>query len=313
MSIFQQKSLIGALIKGMCILAVSWFVFICVIVRAENKADAFPEMPRPDHVVIVIMENKSFSDIIGNSEAPYINSLARSGALLSRSYGISHPSEPNYLALFSGSTQGIYSDSCPHTFTSPNLGSELLGMGLSFGTFSESIPSTGFTGCVHGQYYRKHNPAVNWQGVNIPPETNLSFSSFPSDYNLLPTVSLVIPNIINDMHDGSIAAGDKWLKDNLDGYIAWARTHNSLLILTWDEGKTWFGFIGGNHIPTILVGEDVQNGVYNRRVDHYDMLRTILEMYGLNPIGKSGDARPLVDIWKKSESNQPADSARKNF
>ena len=244
------------------------------------------------------MENKSFSDILGNPQAPYINALAKKGALLSKSYAVTHPSQPNYLALFSGSTQGVDDDACPHTLTGPNLGTELISAGLSFGTYSESMPSVGYTGCVHGRYHRKHNPAVNWQGINISPSTNMPFTSFPSDYGQLPTVSLVIPNIVNDMHDGSIATGDTWLKDHLDAYVRWARTHHSLLILTWDEGRRSFWIFGNNHIPTILVGEMVHPGVYDRRVDHYDMLRTLLDMYALAPMGKSAKAKPITGIWQ---------------
>ena len=210
-----------------------------------------------------------------------------------------HPSEPNYLALFSGSTQGIDDDSCLHTFTNPNLGSELLAAGLSFGIYCEAMPSIGFTGCVHGRYYRKHNPAVNWQSVNISSATNMPFSSFPSDYSRLPTVSLVIPDIVNDMHDGSIATGDAWLKSNMDGYIKWARINNSMLILTWDEGSSLFGLFRDNHIPTILIGDKVRTGVYSQRVDHYDVLGTILDFYGLPRIGKSVDAKPLSNIRKR--------------
>lgn len=100
------------------------------------------------------------------------------------------------------------------------------------------------------------------------------------------------------MGDGSIATGDTWLKDHLDAYVRWARTHHSLLILTWDEGRRSFWIFGNNHIPTILVGEMVHPGVYDRRVDHYDMLRTLLDMYALAPMGKSAKAKPITGIWQ---------------
>jgi phospholipase C len=284
-------------------IGITLLVLTCTAVRSHGEWRAGADRPKPDHVVVVIMENKSFSDIIDNPVAPYINSLAGSGALLSESYGVTHPSEPNYLALFSGSTQGIDDDSCPHTFTNSNLGSELLVAGLSFGIYCEAMPSIGFTGCVHGRYYRKHNPAVNWQGVNIPPATNMPFSSFLSDYSRLPTVSLVIPDIVNDMHDGSISTGDAWLKSNMDGYIKWARTNNSMLILTWDEGSSLFGLFRDNHISTIFIGDKVRTGVYSQRVEHYDVLGTILDFYGLPRIGKTVDAKPLSNIWKRPEPN----------
>lgn len=76
-------------------------------------------LPRPDHIVIVVEENKSFAQIIGNPDAPYINALAMRGALFTQSYGITHPSQPNYLALFSGSTHGISSNTCPLELSGP--------------------------------------------------------------------------------------------------------------------------------------------------------------------------------------------------
>jgi len=293
----DRKIWIGSLVSGLFLMAA--VATASSGSTGDAKGSDGPALPRPDHVVIVVMENKSYAEIIGSSEAPYINTLSQTGALLTQSYGVTHPSEPNYLALFSGSTQDVKNDSCPHAFTGPNLGSELLAAGFGFETFSEGLPSVGFTGCVHGRYYRKHNPAVNWQGANIPPEANRPLADFPSNYSRLPTVSLVIPDIVNDMHDGSIATGDKWLKDHLGGYIAWSHTHNSILILTWDEGKPpLFGLLGGNHIPTIIAGEPVRAGTCNRRVDHYDVLRTLLDLYGLPPIGQTAQAEPLSTIWR---------------
>ncbi len=93
-------------------------------------------IPHPSHVVLVIEENHSYSDIIGSSSAPYINSLAQQGALFTSSFAITHPSEPNYLALFSGSTQGLSDDSCPHTFSGPDLGGELIAASDTFSGYS---------------------------------------------------------------------------------------------------------------------------------------------------------------------------------
>jgi hypothetical protein len=142
------------------------------------SAEAAAAIPRPDHVVIVIMENHSYSQIIGSPSAPYINSLAQQGALFTDSHGVTHPSEPNYLALFSGSTQGLMDDSCPHTCTTANLGSALIGAGLTFGGYSADLPSIGSTVCTSGAYARKHNPWVNFS--NVPSSANMPFTSFPS-------------------------------------------------------------------------------------------------------------------------------------
>src|SRR5712691_1486832 len=210
-----------------------WFIFAatCVIAifqivepiansnAAEQQISAPSKIPRPDHVVIVIEENKSYKQIIGNMAAQYINRLANEGALFTNSFAVAHPSQPNYLALFSGSTHGVPDDRCPIFLTGDNLASELRKKGFSFAIYSESMPSIGYEGCFTPNYYyaRKHNPAVNWQGKNILPEVNMPFDIFPSDYTKLPTVLIVVPNQINDMHDGAtlldmIVRGDTWLK-----------------------------------------------------------------------------------------------------
>src|ERR1051325_6381361 len=126
-----------------------WAFSLCLIsLTPFGLAQAQGGVPRPDHVVIAIEENKSFSDIIGSSSAPYINSLAQRGALFTASFAIGHPSQPNYLALFSGSTQGIGDDSCPHTFATANLASKLFDAGLTFSGYSESMPSAGYQECT---------------------------------------------------------------------------------------------------------------------------------------------------------------------
>src|SRR5438105_1460968 len=119
-------------------------------------------LPQPAHVVLVIEENHSFSSIIGSPALPYINGLAQQGALMTNSFAIEHPSQPNYLDLFSGSNQGIGDDSFPHRFQTPNLASELLAAGLRFGGYSQSLPAVGFSGAGFNAYAGKHNPWVNF-------------------------------------------------------------------------------------------------------------------------------------------------------
>jgi hypothetical protein len=253
-------------------------------------------VPRPDHVVVVIEENHSYSSIIGSSSAPYINSLAGQGALFTQSFGVTHPSQPNYVALFSGSTQGLTSDSCPHTYSGANLGQELIGAGLSFAGYSESMPSAGYTGCTSGAYARKHNPWVNF--TNVPAADNLTFSSFPSTFSNLPAISIVVPNQQNDMHDGTIATGDTWLRTNIDGYAQWAKTHNSLLVVTWDEDDS----SAGNQIATIFVGQQVKPGSYPEHINHYNLLRTLEDAYGLPRAGASATATPITDVWNTAST-----------
>jgi len=254
-------------------------------------------LPRPDHVVVVIMENRSYSQIMDKLKRDsYIHALMKSGMLFTQSYGITHPSQPNYLALFSGSTQGIGNNACPNSFVSDNLATRLLDAGLSFASFSESLPAVGDLSCMSGAYQRKHNPAANWQGTRLSAALNLRFSDFPGDFATLPTVSFVIPDQDHDMHDGSFYAADDWLRTHIAPYVDWAMKHNSLLILTWDEDN----FGEGNRIATLLVGPMVQQGKSDQRIDHYNVLRTVLDFYSLPALGASHDAEAIRSVWKKN-------------
>ncbi|MEW1866051.1 MULTISPECIES: alkaline phosphatase family protein [unclassified Streptomyces] len=250
-------------------------------------------VPAPSHVVIVMEENHSYADIIGNtSSAPYMNQLASQGAVLTGSFGVTHPSEPNYMALFAGSTYGLSADTCPvNEGTAANLGSELLAAGKTFKGYSEGLPSTGSTTCSSGAYARKHSPWINFS--NVPTSDSLPFSSFPSDYSSLPTVSFVIPNLDDDMHDGTITQADTWLKNKMSAYATWAKANNSLLIVTWDEDD----YTENNQIPTLFVGANVAAGHYSENVNHYNVLATLEQFYGLGKVGSSASAAPVTDIW----------------
>ena len=250
-------------------------------------------LPRPDHVVIVIEENKHYSRIIGNDDAPYINALARRGTLFTRSHGVTHPSQPNYLALFAGKTYDITSDVCPLDLSGDNLASALLERKLSFAIYSESLPAAGAEDCIYGAYRRKHNPAADWQELAA---SNLPFTDFPQDFNKLPTVAWVVPDQRNDMHDGSIAQGDAWLEKHIDAYANWAQAHNSLLIVTWDEDNG----TAANRIATIFTGEMVRHGRSAQRINHYNVLRTIEEMYRLPYLNQTARARPITGVWLPS-------------
>lgn len=245
-----------------------------------------------DHIVIVVEENHSYKQIIGSSNAPYMSALIHQGALFTNAYAITHPSEPNYLALFSGSTQGIKDDSCNKRFKTNNLGSELLNAKLTFTGYSEDLPKVGFTGCWAGGYGRKHNPWV--QFTSIPAKSNQPFSAFPKDYAKLPTVSFVIPNHRDDMHDGTVKEADDWLKQNIGPYASWAMKHRSLLIVIWDEDDN----SKKNQIPVIMAGSMVRQGKYAQKINHYNVLRTIEDLYGLPRLGASSTAEPITDVWK---------------
>lgn len=260
---------------------------------------AFTQNP-PAHTVILVLENRPYNNIVGNSQAPYINSLISNThtALFTESFGLTHPSQPNYIMLYSGDPQGVTDNKVPTNlpFTTLNLGGQLITKGLSFTGYSEDLPSVGSNIEASGAYARKHNPWVNWQGTaanGIPPASNRPFSDFPSDFNLLPALSFVIPNQDNDMHDGSIATGDTWVQDNLDDYIQWCINNNSLFILTFDEDD----YSSSNQILSFFIGSDIKGGSYNQPITHYNILRTIEEVYQLPFAGVSADSSAIKGIW----------------
>jgi hypothetical protein len=242
-----------------------------------------------------MMENHNYDEIIGVSSAPYINNtLAAQGALMTNSFAIEHPSEPNYLDIFSGSNQGVTDDTFPppgSPYTTPDLGGELIKAGFTFGGYSEDMPSVGYTGDGPYGYAGKHNPMVDF--ADVPAADNMPYAGyFPTDFTKLPTFSFVVPNLVDDMHDGTVSQGDTWLKNNIEPYRQWAQTHNSLLIVTWDEDDN-----GNNQIATIFDGQMVKQGQYSEYLDHFGVLRTIEDMYGLPYAGASATATTISDIF----------------
>lgn len=272
-------------------------VLLTAILASIFTSHSFAEsLPRPAHVLVVIEENRSFSQILNAEHRnATISALAKRGMLFTQSYGVTHPSQPNYLALFAGDTHGVTSNLCGYSFSSDTLASRLLDKGLSFTSFSESLPETGSLACMSGGYQRKHNPVSNWQDTRLPATMNQPFSAFPAEFAGLPTVAFVVPDQNNDMHDGSFESADAWLKTHIEPYVDWAFTHNSLLILTWDEdnGRE------ENHVVTLFVGPMVKVGSSAQPINHYSVLGTILDFYNLPAVGASHDAATITGVWKK--------------
>lgn len=279
---------------------------VIVLVSLTYNLFAQNVIPVAEHIVIVVLENQSKRHITGNENAPFLNSLLNDSncAFFSRSFGVTHPSQPNYLMLFSGSRQHVYNDSALQQLplTTPNLASALLEKGLSFAGYAEDLPFPGYSGNHTGKYAKRHCPWVNWQNSQenrIPEKCNLPFSEFPEDFNLLPTVSFVIPNLDHDMHDPpniavAIKEGDDWLKKNIEGYLLWAETHNSLLIITFDEDDNHHK----NNIPTWIIGQKVKGRQYSEFINHYSVLRMLEEMFHLPIMGKTNSAKPITEIWR---------------
>ncbi|MEO6053174.1 MAG: alkaline phosphatase family protein [Chthoniobacterales bacterium] len=228
--------------------------FMAVIALAMIPAPLFATY---DHVVVVMLENHSYQQILDSPSASYINTVLRpESANITQSYGVQHPSQPNYYWLFSGSNQGITTDTAPTApvYSTPNLYTSLTAAGQSFGGYVDAYPGPTNLYSDTDNYVTRHVP---WLGfTNVPANLTQPFTSFPTSgvgYAALPTVSFVIPGLDHDMHDynstGSevensaeseiaIGLGDAWLRANIDSYVEWAKANNSLLILTTDEDST---------------------------------------------------------------------------
>lgn len=280
---------------------------------SSTPSSATATLPRPAHVVLVMEENRSFEDILGPQglkSQPYLNRLAEEGADMVKSYAVGHNSEMNYLALFSGDPYVQFKtekDNCPVDIgAAPNLAVSLLAAGYGFAGYSEGLPSMGATVCRAGRYARKHCPWVDFQeGGNVPVTCNLPFTQFPRDFNRLPTVAWVIPNLDHDMHDGSPQQADAWLKANLSAYADWCAdpANQSLLVIQWDEDDKKSV---ANQIPTIFYGAMVRPGKYNEIITHYSVLGTLLAMYEIPGFGKAAGAAPITNIFAQEGSSVPS-------
>jgi phosphatidylinositol-3-phosphatase len=242
---------------------------------------------RYDHVVWIVMENHSYDQIIGSSDAPYINQLAAQHGLASEFHAETHPSLPNYIAMTSGSTQGIADDEGPdsHPLDVPSIFSLLPGGGSR--SLLESMPAN----CARadaGDYAVRHNPQVYY--VNLGGDCasyNVPLNGPP---DLSARFTFVTPNLIHDMHDGTVADGDSWLSGFIPNLLESPEylAQRTAVFITWDEGTLF-----DNHIPTLVIAPSVPAGTrVSDRLDHYAMLRATQEMLGLTPLlgGAAGAA-----------------------
>ena len=263
-----------------------------LVAALVSPAQRLPKTPRS--VIIIVEENKSYRQILGDADsAPYLNGLAKESAVFTHAYGTAHPSQPNYFALFSGQTN-TNGDGCPArgiARDAQNLGAELGAAHRSFRAYVEDLPEAGFTGCSSGQYARKHAPWTHF--TNVPARDAVPFSTLTS-YETLPDVAFVIPNLLHDMHSASIESGDTWLRDRIAPLIAWAKRHEALVVITWDESSAPLT----NHIPTLFVGSMVKPGHYDEAISDGRLLRTVEDLFALGHAGSAATAAPILDCWR---------------
>jgi hypothetical protein len=259
-------------------------------------------VPPFTHVVVVVFENHEATSIAGNPEAPTFNALARRYARLTDYDAVSHPSLPNYLALVSGSTQGITSDCTGCVVDAPSLADTLAAAGKTWKTYAEDLPYPGFSGASAGRYAKKHDPFLYFRDVARSQRHRdrvVPFTRLAQDLarRRLPGFSLLIPNLCNDMHDCSVATGDAWLKAHVKPLRS-PQLRGGVVFVVFDEGTSNRG--GGGHIDALALGSTIRRGSkFAGATNHYGLLRTIEDAWGLPRLGLSRFGTPIGRIWKR--------------
>lgn len=290
------------LLAAATVLALSLGLVACGA-RGQGSDPAALGPPRPivasgpratrSHVVVIVMENKEDAQVLGTTSAPFLTHLATTSGVATRAYGIRHPSLPNYIALISGSTQGITDDCTSCHADGPNIADQLERAHLRWGAYLEGLPSRCARPAIAGRYAKKHDPFAYDDRIARTPSRcrrRVPLSRLAGDVraNRLPDFVYIAPDLCDDSHDCSVATGDRFLARLVPGLLPALGPHGFLLV-TYDEGTTdrgcCRGSVGGR-IPTVLAGPDVRRGARLRTpVDQYGMLGTIEDAFGLGRLG----------------------------
>ena len=249
---------------------------------AAPAASSAAGVPRVAHVVLVIFENHERTSVLGHGDAPTFERLASTYAQATDYHAVTHPSLPNYLAVVSGSTHGVTSDCTDCLQHGPTIGSQLTAAGRPWGAYAEGFPDG-------PRFAMKHVPFLYFaQDVgHVHPLSVLRPAK-------LPAFALVVPDLCDDMHDCSVATGDRWLAGFVRPLLARPST---VVFVAFDEGTTSAG--GGGLVPLIAAGTAVRRHAVTRKpADHYALLRTMEDLLGLRPLGGAAAAAPLTGIWR---------------
>jgi len=263
-----------------------------------------PAVPAPPNVMVIVEENHSQDDIIGNPALPFLNDLARTYGQATNYVGVSHPSEPNYLAMVSGSIWNNPPDRTPQEgrYSGPTVVDQLAEHGIGWKAYLEDMPQPCDLTDSYGPggYDVNHNPFLYFTKVRSSTAQCgrvVPFTQFASDLNAgtAPSFIFVAPNTTNDMHDGTPQQGDAWLSTQFRTIFAssWYR-QGGTVVVTFDEGET------AERVATVVVSErDRGVAPLTTPINHYGLLRGIEETYGLALLGSaadpaSGDLKPLL-------------------
>jgi phosphatidylinositol-3-phosphatase len=272
---------------------------------ATTETLATSGLPAFSHIFIIVMENKEAIHIVGNASAPYFNSLAAQYARADNYYGVRHPSLPNYLALAGGDTFGVTSDCTGCYVAGESIVDQLEAAGRTWKGYMESMPSPCFVGNALPSYAQKHNPFIYFDNVRTDPARCariVPFTDFAADLaaNSLPDYSWLQPDMCNSMHDCRVAVGDAWLQTWVPQILASSAWQDrGVLFITFDEGSSNAGcctYATGGRVETLVISPLVQPGFSSEVAhDHYSLLRTIEEAWGLPLLGKADcDCSPAM-------------------
>lgn len=279
-----------------------WLIMLVAVLAAAalpGAQAAQRPVPSFDHVVVIVFENKVRGSILGSRYAPTFNSLARRHAVLAGYRGVTHPSLPNYLALVSGSTQGITDDCTSCSTGGRSLADTLEAKGRTWKTYAEGLPRAGWTGAASGRYVKRHNPFLYFRRVLAQPArarnvVPLSALSRDLAAKRLPDFALVVPDMCHNMHDCPVSTGDTWLARFLPPLLRSPQLANSVVFVIFDESDSADPRIAG-----LALGPLVRPGSsFAPAMSHYGLLRTIEDAWGLPRLGRSARVAPVTGIWR---------------
>ncbi len=264
---------------------------------------AASRIPDFAHVWILVMENTSYDEIVGQPDVPYLNELIARYGLADAYQGVARPSQPNYLAMFSGSTHGI-TDNDSHDLDAPSIADQIEASGRTWREHDENVPPDCFTGSKAldgrdgpGEYRRKHAPAISFTSIREDPRRCAFIGDFTAFQPGASDFAFLVPNQCHDAHDCPLAEADAWLASFVPRIIdSQAFQDGGVLFLTFDEGRP--SDPGGGHIVTLVISPDVRPGQRSAVPhDHYSLLRTIQEAWGLDCLAESCSANTLAEFF----------------
>ncbi len=248
-------------------------------------------VPSFGHVYLLVLENRDFTSIVGSPSAPYLNSLMSEYGLATNYHAVAHPSEPNYFAIVSGSTQGVIDDGV-HDLRAPNLADQLESAGRSWAVFAQNVPAGCFTGAESeggrdgpGTYVRKHEPFISFKSISTDAARCARIQDLSAFDPAVADFELIVPNQQTNMHDGTIQESDDFLRAFVPRILTSASwREGGVLFIVWDESRDHS--VPGGHVPLIVVSSGTVAGFRSAAPhDHYSLLRTIEDGLGLACLG----------------------------